>query len=54
MSWNYFVSGHGKGEVDDACALLKRKVLKEQIKPQARKLQNAHDVVTFVKNNMVC
>jgi len=23
MCWNYFASGHGKGEVDGACALLK-------------------------------
>jgi len=47
MCWNYFASGHGKGEVDNVSALLKHKIHKEQIKPQARKLQNAHDVVNF-------
>jgi hypothetical protein len=33
MSWNYFGSGHGKGEVDGAGALLKRQIRTEQIKP---------------------
>jgi hypothetical protein len=26
MCWNYFASGHGKGEVDGAGALLKREI----------------------------
>ncbi len=47
MCWNYFASGHGKGEVDNACALLKCKIRKEQMKSQAHKLQNAHDVENF-------
>jgi hypothetical protein len=46
MRWNYFASGHGKGEVDGAGTFLKRKIHKEQIRPQACKLQNTH-VVTF-------
>jgi hypothetical protein len=29
MTWNYFASGHGKGEVDGCGALLKRKIRKE-------------------------
>ncbi len=47
MSWNYFASGHGKEEIDDASSLLKHEIRKEQIKPQAHKLQNAHDIVNF-------
>jgi hypothetical protein len=31
MLWNYFVTGHGKGEVDGADALLKREFRKEKI-----------------------
>jgi len=34
--WNYFSSGHGKGEVDGEGVLLKREIRKERIKPQAR------------------
>jgi hypothetical protein len=49
MSWNYFGSGHGKGEVDGASALLKRQIRIEQIKPQGRKLQNATKIVEFLK-----
>ncbi len=43
--WNYFASGHGKGKFDNEGVLLKRKIRKEQIKPQVQQLQNAHDVV---------
>jgi hypothetical protein len=38
MTWNYYATGHGKGEVDGAGALFKREVHKEQIKPNATKL----------------
>jgi hypothetical protein len=31
MLWNYFVIGHGKGEVDGVGALLKRELRKEKI-----------------------
>jgi hypothetical protein len=34
---------------DGAGVLLKRELWKEQIKPNARRLQNAYDVVTFLK-----
>jgi hypothetical protein len=30
--WNYFATGHGKGEVDGVVALMKRELRKEQIK----------------------
>jgi hypothetical protein len=33
LIWNFFVKGHGKGEVDKVGALLKCEVSKEQIKP---------------------
>jgi hypothetical protein len=33
MSWKYFASGHGKEEIDNASALLKHEICKEQIKP---------------------
>jgi hypothetical protein len=37
MSYNYFVLGHGKEDVDDAGALLKREVQTEQLKPNGAK-----------------
>lgn len=49
MCWNYFASGHGKGEVDGAGVLLKRELYKEQIKPNGRQLQNASQVVRFLQ-----
>ena len=49
MTWNYFASGHGKGEVDGASAFLKRELYKEQIKPNGRQLQNASQVVQFLQ-----
>jgi hypothetical protein len=36
MIWNYFSTGHGKGEVNGASALWKREIQKEQIKPNVR------------------
>jgi hypothetical protein len=50
MSWNYFGSGHGKGEVDGAGALLKREIQNEQLKPGGLKLQNAAEIVQFLKD----
>ncbi len=49
MIWNYFYIGHGKGEVDGAGALLKREIRKEHIKLNVRQIQNAFDVVTFLR-----
>jgi hypothetical protein len=49
MCWNYFASGHGKGEVDGASALLKRKIRKEQINYDGRKLQTATEIVQFLR-----
>jgi hypothetical protein len=49
MCWNYFASGHGKGEVDGAGALLKREICKEEMDCDGRKLQNAAEIVQFLK-----
>jgi hypothetical protein len=38
LSWNYFGSGHGKGEVDGVGALLKQEIRNEQLKPDGQKL----------------
>jgi hypothetical protein len=50
MVWNFFGTGHGKGEVDGARVLLKRKVQKEKIKSQGLKLQNVKEIVSFLKS----
>jgi hypothetical protein len=50
MSWNYFGFGHGKGKVDGVGALLKREIRNEQLKPDGRKLQNAVEIVQFMKD----
>jgi hypothetical protein len=49
MVWNYFVIGHGRGEVDGIGASLKREVRKEQIKPIGLKIQNAAEMVAYLK-----
>jgi hypothetical protein len=51
MCWNFFASSHKNGKVDSVYALFKWEICKE-IKPQAAKLQNAHDVVTFSTRSM--
>jgi hypothetical protein len=51
MCWNYFASGHGKGKVDGADALVKCKIHKEQIKPHACKLKNVKDVTFCSKKS---
>jgi hypothetical protein len=52
MIWNYFASGHGKGEVDGVGALMKREVRTEQMKPDGEKLQNAEEIVEFLKSRV--
>ena len=52
MQWNYWGSGHGKGPHDGAGACLKRALRKEQLKPYGARLQNATDVVDFLKSSM--
>ena len=48
MQWNYFGSGHGKGEHDGAGAVIKRALTSEQLDNKGAKLQNAHDVVEWL------
>jgi hypothetical protein len=47
MCWIFFAFSHGKVEVDGVGAFLKREIRKGQIKPNAVRLQNAHNIVTF-------
>jgi hypothetical protein len=48
MVRNFFVMGHGKGEVNGIGVLLKWEVQNEQIKPQGKKLQKATEIVTHI------
>ena len=48
MQWNYFGSGHGKGEHDGAGAVIKHALTSEQLDNNGAKLQNAHDVVEWL------
>jgi hypothetical protein len=36
MAWNFFATGHGKGEVDGTRALLKREVERSKSSPKAK------------------
>jgi hypothetical protein len=49
LIWNFFVTNHGKDEVDKTTALLKREVRKEKIKTMVRKIQNVVEVVAFFR-----
>ena len=48
MIWNFFESGHGKGEHDGAGAVVKRALTHEQLKPDGAELKCAKDVVKFL------
>jgi hypothetical protein len=50
LIWNFFASGHEKGEVDGAGALCKREIRSEQMKPNAQRLQDAADIVAFLRS----
>jgi hypothetical protein len=49
MQWNYFGTGHGKGRWDGAGATIKQALRNEQVKPNGLRLQNASDVVTYLR-----
>ena len=49
MTWNFFSSGHEKGEQDGAGAVIKRTLTHEQLKPDAWPMKCASDVVSFLK-----
>jgi len=48
MVWNFFIMGHGKGELNGIGVLLKWEVQNEQIKPQGKKLQNASEIIAHI------
>ena len=50
MMWNFFGSGHGKGEHDGAGAVIKRTLTHEQLKENGWHLKCAGDVVAFLKH----
>jgi hypothetical protein len=49
MIWFLFGSGHGKGSHDGAFVVIKRFLKREHLNAHKEKLQNANDVVTFMK-----
>ncbi len=49
MLWSFFGSGHGKGPHDGAGAVVKSFIRREQLKSHGTKLQNASDVVVYLK-----
>ena len=51
MIWNFFESGHGKGEHDGAGAVIKRALTHEQLKADGEVLKNAGDVVEFLRKH---
>lgn len=52
MDWNYWGTGHGKGPHDGAGACVKQALRREQVKEDSVKLQNAADVVSFLREDM--
>ncbi len=52
MLWNFYGSGHGKGEWDGAGAVVKRALRSEQLLNPHRSLRNARDCVTFLDATM--
>ena len=48
MLWNFFGSGHGKGEWYGAGAVVKRALRSEQLLNPHRTLRNARDCITFL------
>jgi hypothetical protein len=51
MVWSYFGSGHGKGDHDGANVVLKQEIRKEQMNMDSVRLQNATNVLHFLKEN---
>ena len=49
MLWNFFCSGHGKGEHDGAGAVIKRALTEEQLKTDGVPTKCAADVVAFLR-----
>jgi hypothetical protein len=53
MSWHYFGTRHGKEEWVGAGAIVKRALRTEQLHNPQRKLQDANNVVEFIKKMYV-
>ena len=49
--WNFFESGHGKGEHDGVGACIKRALRKYQMNYQGVRVNDAHDVVEWCKTH---
>lgn len=52
MLWNFYGSGHGKGEWDGVGAVVKRTLRSEQLLNPATPLKNAQDCVTFLEQSL--
>ena len=52
MNWNFFSSGHGKGEHDGAGAVIKRSLTHEQLKQHSIRLNCAAKVVSFLRMHL--
>ena len=52
MTHHFSGSRHGKGEHDGAGSVIKRHLTHEQLKPNGVKLQNATEVVMFLRETM--
>ena len=51
MTWNFFESGHGKGEHDGAGAVIKRALTHEQLKADGVPLKCARDIVMYLREH---
>lgn len=52
MTWNFFGSGHKKGEHDGVGVVVKRSLTHEKIKTDGVMLRQAIDVVEFLTKTM--
>ena len=52
MLWNYYGTGHGKGEWDGVGAVVKRALKSEHLLNPHRRLQSAEDCVQFLDATM--
>ena len=52
MNWNFFCSGHGKGEHDGAGAVTERALTHEQLKQHSVQLNCAAEVVSFLRMHL--
>ncbi len=52
MIWSFFGSSHGKGPHDGARTIIKRFSRGEQLNVHGEKLQNAEEVVTFLRKHL--